>query len=73
MKEWLINNAKDTKIFVTDMWNTIKGLYQNVIIVADKYHILRKSDWMLRDIRINLFNLNDKYKKKKRLEQQFKP
>ncbi|WP_197416941.1 transposase, partial [Streptobacillus felis] len=57
-------------IFVTDMFmqfrNVINTTFDNPIIVADKYHVLRQSDWRLRDVRIRLFNSDVKYKELKK-------
>ena len=35
-------------------------------IVADKYHVIRQANWMIRDVRIRLFNSDIKYKEYKK-------
>ena len=42
--------------------NVIKNTLPKAEIVADKYHYVRQTEWMLRDIRIRLYNQNSKYK-----------
>ena len=35
-------------------------------IVADKYHVIRQANWMIRDVRIRLFNSDTKYREYKK-------
>ena len=42
--------------------NVIKRTLPKAEIIADKYHYVRQMEWMIRDIRIRLYNQNIKYK-----------
>ena len=42
--------------------NTVYSCLQHADIVADKYHVIRQANWMIRDVRIRLFNSDMKYR-----------
>ena len=42
--------------------NTVYSCFPHADIVADKYHVIRQANWMIRDVRIRLFNSDIKYK-----------
>ena len=42
--------------------NTVYSCLPHADIVADKYHVIRQANWMIRDVRIRLFNSDIKYK-----------
>ena len=42
--------------------NVVKRTLPKAEIIADKYHYVRQIEWMIRDIRIRLYNQNTKYK-----------
>ena len=42
--------------------NTVYSCLPHADIVADKYHVIRQANWMIRDVRIRLFNSDEKYK-----------
>ena len=42
--------------------NTVYYCFPHADIVADKYHVIRQANWMIRDVRIRLFNSDIKYK-----------
>lgn len=42
--------------------NVVKSTLPKAEIIADKYHYVRQTEWMVRDIRIRLYNRNNKYK-----------
>ena len=46
--------------------NTVYSCLPDADIVADKYHVIRQSNWMIRDVRIRLFNSDIKYKEYKK-------
>jgi transposase len=46
--------------------NVVKSTLPKAEIIADKYHYVRQTEWMLRDIRIRLYNRNSKYKELKK-------
>ena len=40
--------------------NTVYSCLPHADIVADKYHVIRQANWMIRDVRIRLFNSDAK-------------
>ena len=46
--------------------NVVKTTLPNAKIIADKYHYVRQIEWMIRDIRIRLYNQDIKYKELKK-------
>ena len=46
--------------------NVVKTTLPNAKIIADKYHYVRQAEWMIRDIRIRLYNQDIKYKELKK-------
>lgn len=67
LKAFLNKNKDIIKVVSIDMFmqfrNTILStLHSNVSIVADKYHVIRQANWMIRDVRINLYNSDIKNK-----------
>ena len=46
--------------------NTVYSCLPHADIVADKYHVIRQANWMIRDVRIRLFNSDIKYKEYKK-------
>jgi hypothetical protein len=46
--------------------NTVYSCLPHADIVADKYHVIRQANWMIRDVRIRLFNSDTKYREYKK-------
>ena len=46
--------------------NTVYSCLPHADIVADKYHVIRQANWMIRDVRIRLFNSDAKYREYKK-------
>ena len=46
--------------------NTVYSCLPHADIVADKYHIISQANWMIRDVRIRLFNSDIKYREYKK-------
>jgi len=46
--------------------NIVYSCLPHADIVADKYHVIRQANWMIRDVRIRLFNSDTKYRKYKK-------
>ena len=46
--------------------NTVYSCLPHADIVADKYHFIRQANWMIRDVRIRLFNSDAKYREYKK-------
>ena len=46
--------------------NTVYSCLPHANIVADKYHVIRQTNWMIRDARIRLFNLDTQYREYKK-------
>ena len=46
--------------------NTVYSCLPHADIVADKYHVIRQANWMIRDVRIRLFNSDIKYREYKK-------
>ena len=40
--------------------NTVYSCLPHADIAADKYHVIRQANWMIRDVRIRLFNSDAK-------------
>ena len=70
IKEYLESQEVKPKRVVIDLFmqfrNVIKSVLPKVEIIADKYHYVRQMEWMLRDVRIRLYNQDIKYKKFKK-------
>ncbi len=67
IKEYLESLKEKSEKVVIDLFmqfrNVVKSTLPKAEIVADKYHYVRQTEWMLRDIRIRLYNQNsNKYK-----------
>lgn len=67
IKEFLKKYINEIKLVSIDMFmqfrNVVKNTLPNAEIVSDKYHVVRQANWMIRDVRINLFNnSNEQYK-----------
>ncbi len=66
IREYLESLKEKPEKVVIDLFmqfrNVIKNTLPKAEIVADKYHYVRHTEWMLRDIRIRLYNQNSKYK-----------
>ena len=46
--------------------NTVYSCLPHADIMADKYHVIRQANWMIRDARIRLFNSDIKYREYKK-------
>lgn len=70
IKEFLLPHSDKIKKVSIDMFmqfrNMITTYLPNADIVADKYHVIRQGNWMIRDVRIRLFNSDVKYKEYKK-------
>ncbi len=66
IKEFLLSHSKKIKKVSIDMFmqfrNMISSYFPNADIIADKYHVIRQGNWMIRDVRIRLFNSDARYK-----------
>lgn len=66
IKTYLENLEEKPEKVVIDLFmqfrNVVKRILPEAEIIADKYHYVRQMEWMLRDIRIRLHNLEIKYK-----------
>ena len=47
--------------------NTVYSCLPHADIVADKYHVIRQANWMIRDVRIRLSNSDMKYREYRKL------
>ena len=47
--------------------NTVYSCLPHTDIVADKYHVIRQANWMIRDVRIRLSNSDMKYREYRKL------
>ena len=70
IKEYLESMVVKPRRVVIDLFmqfrNVIKSVLPKAEIIADKYHYVRQLEWMLRDVRIRLYNQDIKYKKLKK-------
>lgn len=70
IKEFLLNHSDRIKRVSIDMFmqfrNVVNTYLPNADIVADKYHVIRQANWMIRDVRIRLFNSDIKYREYKK-------
>ncbi len=66
IKEFLLPHSKKIKKVSIDMFmqfrNMIDAYFPDADIIADKYHVIRQGNWMIRDVRIRLFNSDTRYK-----------
>ena len=66
IKEFLLPHSKKIKKVSIDMFmqfrNMIATYFPDADIVADKYHVIRQGNWMIRNVRIRLFNSDARYK-----------
>ena len=66
IKEFLLPHSKEIKKVSIDMFmqfrNMISSNFPDADIIADKYHVVRQGNWMIRDVRIRLFNSDSRYK-----------
>ena len=66
IREFLLYHKDSIKKVGMDMFmqfrNTVYSCLPHADIVADKYHVIRQANWMIRDVRIRLFNSDIKYK-----------
>ena len=70
IREFLLCHKDSIKKVGMDMFmqfrNTVYSCLPHADIVADKYHIIRQTNWMIRDVRIRLFNSDAKYREYKK-------
>ena len=66
IKDYLENLEEKPEKVVIDLFmqfrNVIKRTLPQAKIIADKYHYVRQFEWMIRDIRIRLYNQNERYR-----------
>jgi transposase len=66
IKDYLNTLSEKPEKVVIDLFmqfrNIIKTTLPEAQIIADKYHYVRQFEWMIRDIRIRLYNHDIKYK-----------
>ena len=64
IREFLLCHKDSIKKVGMDMFmqfrNTVYSCLPHADIVADKYHVIRQANWMIRDVRIRLFNSDAK-------------
>ena len=70
IKEYLESLPTKPSKVVIDLFmqfrNVIKIVLPNAEIIADKYHYVRQTEWMIRAVRIRLYNQDVKYKELKK-------
>ena len=70
IREFLLCHKDSIKKVGMDMFmqfrNTVYSCLPHADIVADKYHFIRQANWMIRDVRIRLFNSDAKYREYKK-------
>ena len=70
IREFLLCHKDSIKKVGMDMFmqfrNTVYSCLPHDDIVADKYHVIRQANWMIRDVRIRLFNSDAKYRECKK-------
>ena len=70
IRKFLLCHKDSIKKVGMDMFmqvrNTVYSCLPHADIVADKYHVIRQANWMIRDVWIRLFNLDAKYKECKK-------
>ena len=70
IREFLLCHKDSIKKVGMDMFmqfrNTVYSCLPHADIIADKYHVIRQANWMIRDVRIRLFNSDIKYKEYKK-------
>ena len=66
IRKFLLCHSNRIKKVGMDMFmqfrNTVYSCLPHADIVADKYHVIRQANWMIRDVRIRLFNSDMKYR-----------
>ena len=70
IREFLLCHKDSIKKVGMDMFmqfrNTVYSCLPHADIAADKYHVIRQANWMIRDVRIRLFNSDAKYREYKK-------
>ena len=70
VKGFLLRHSDEIKKVGMDMFmqfrNAVYFCLSDVDIVADKYHVIRQANWMIRNVRIRLFNSEIKYREYKK-------
>ena len=70
IRKFLLCHKESIKKVGMDMFmqfrNTVYLVFHMLILLADKYHVIRQANWMIRDVRIRLFNLDTKYREYKK-------
>ena len=70
IREFLLCHKDSIKKVGMDMFmqfrNTVYSCLPHADIVAEKYHVIRQANWMIRDVRIRLFNSDTKYREYKK-------
>ena len=70
IRKFLLCHKESIKKVGMDMFmqfrNTVYSCLPHADIMADKYHVIRQANWMIRDVRIRLFNSDTKYREYKK-------
>ena len=70
VKGFLLRHSDEIKKVGMDMFmqfrNAVYFCLSDADIVADKYHVIRQANWMIRNVRIRLFNSEIKYREYKK-------
>ena len=71
IREFLLRHKDSIEKVGMDMFmqfrNTVYSCLPHTDIVADKYHVIRQANWMIRDVRIRLSNSDMKYREYRKL------